>query len=65
MIAELDHQLILWKDPLPEFLQFEEGERECRNEHAAFLRQSYLACKIVIFRPSVEVVLKHADVGHS
>ncbi|EPE25849.1 Zn2/Cys6 DNA-binding protein [Glarea lozoyensis ATCC 20868] len=64
MIAELDHQLVLWRDTLPEFLQFEEGERECRNEHAAFLRQRYLACKSVIFRPYVEVVLKHIDIGH-
>jgi hypothetical protein len=65
MIAELDHQLVLWKDTLPEFLQFEESERDCRNEHAAFLRQRYLACKSVIFRPYVEVILKHSDVGHS
>ena len=64
MIAELDHQLILWKDTLLEFLQFEEGERECWNEHAAFLRQRYLACISVIFRPYVEVVLKHMDMGH-
>ncbi|KAG9236460.1 putative C6 transcription factor [Amylocarpus encephaloides] len=76
MIAELDHQLVLWRETLPEFLQFEVDERgiggrlgvgvvECGNQHAAFLRQRYLACKSVIYRPYVEVVLRHGEIVHS
>lgn len=65
LIAELDRQLVLWHETLPAFLQFEEDTRECVNEHAAFLRQRYLACKSVIYRPYVEVVLKQLDIVHS
>lgn len=65
LIAELDRQLVLWRDTLPEFLQFEDDIRDCSNEHAAFLRQRYLACKSVIYRPYVEIVLKQNDVSHS
>ncbi|KAH8646572.1 putative C6 transcription factor [Tricladium varicosporioides] len=65
MIAELDHQLDLWRSTLPEFLQFEEHAEECSNQHAAFLRQRYLACKSVIYRPYFELILKHNDGDHS
>jgi hypothetical protein len=65
LIAELDRQLVLWHETLPAFLQFEEDTRECLNEHAAFLRQRYLACKSVIYRPYVEIVLKQNDIAHS
>lgn len=65
LIAELDRQLVLWRETLPEFLQFEDDTRECVNEHASFLRQRYLACKSVIYRPYVEIVLKQNDVSHS
>jgi hypothetical protein len=65
LIAELDRQLVLWRETLPEFLQFEDDMRDCVNEHAAFLRQRYLACKSVIYRPYVEIVLKQTDVAHS
>jgi hypothetical protein len=65
LIAELDHQLVLWRDTLPDFLRFEDDTRECANEHAAFVRQRYLACKSVIYRPFVEIVLKQPDVAHS
>lgn len=64
LIAELDHQLVLWRDTLPDFLRFEDDTRECANEHAAFVRQRYLACKSVIYRPYVEIVLK-AEGAHS
>ncbi|KUJ11143.1 putative C6 transcription factor [Mollisia scopiformis] len=65
LITELDRQLVLWHDTLPGFLVFKEDTRECANEHAAFLRQRYLACKSVIYRPYVEIVLKHNDMAHS
>ena len=65
LIAELDHQLVLWRDTLPDFLRFEDDTRECANEHAAFVRQRYLACKSVIYRPYVEIVLKQIDGAHS
>ncbi|CZR54162.1 related to C6 transcription factor [Phialocephala subalpina] len=65
LIAELDRQLVLWHETLPGFLQFEENTQDCGNEHAAFLRQRYLACKSVIYRPYVEIVLKHGDVQHA
>ncbi|CAG8971420.1 hypothetical protein HYALB_00002002 [Hymenoscyphus albidus] len=57
MIAELSHQLLLWRETLPDFLQFEEGAKECSNQYSAFLRQRYLACKSVIYRPYVEMLL--------
>lgn len=65
LIAELDRQLVLWRETLPDFLQFEDDTRECSNDHAAFLRQRYLACKSVIYRPYVEIVLKNQDMTHS
>jgi len=65
LISELDRQLVLWHETLPEFLRFEENTRDCVNEHAAFLRQRYLACKSVIYRPYVEIVLKHREIPHS
>jgi hypothetical protein len=65
LIAELDRQLSLWHETLPEFLKFDEDSRECSNEHAAFLRQRYFACKSVIYRPYVEIVLKQKGVTHS
>jgi len=65
LIAELDRQLILWRDTLPEFLLFDDNIQECPNEHAAFLRQRYLACKSVIYRPYVEILLKHPEILHS
>ncbi|KAF8855543.1 hypothetical protein BDZ45DRAFT_626148 [Acephala macrosclerotiorum] len=61
LITELDRQLVLWHDTLPNFLQFEENTQDCRNEHAAFLRQRYLACKSVIYRSYVEIMLKHGE----
>lgn len=65
LIAELDHQLVLWRDTLPDFLRFEDDTRDCANEHAAFVRQRYLACKSVIYRPYVEIILKQIDSAHS
>jgi hypothetical protein len=65
LIAEFDHRLVLWRETLPDFLRFEDDTRECVNDHAAFVRQRYLACKSVIYRPYVEIVLKQREVVHS
>ncbi|KAL2070835.1 hypothetical protein VTL71DRAFT_13861 [Oculimacula yallundae] len=63
LILELDRQLSLWHDTLPPFLHFSEDTRECSNPHAAFLRQRFLACKSVIYRPYVEIVLNGRGQG--
>ncbi|KAL4778880.1 hypothetical protein BJX76DRAFT_365857 [Aspergillus varians] len=49
--AELDHQLKKWKDLLPPPFQFTTNREPTRSTEAGFLRQRYLACKSVIYRP--------------
>ncbi|KAL2818585.1 hypothetical protein BJX63DRAFT_383451 [Aspergillus granulosus] len=51
VVAELDHQLTKWKDLLPPPFQFSATQDPVRSIEAGFLRQRYLACKSVIYRP--------------
>ncbi|KAL5335052.1 hypothetical protein BJX70DRAFT_333930 [Aspergillus crustosus] len=51
VVAELDHQLEEWKDVLPPHFQFSVDQEPTRSPEAGFLRQRYLACKSVIYRP--------------
>jgi hypothetical protein len=51
IVAELAHQLDGWRDLLPPHLQFTVDSKLVRNPTGAFLRQRYLACKSVIYRP--------------
>ncbi|KAL3463527.1 hypothetical protein BJX64DRAFT_116427 [Aspergillus heterothallicus] len=51
VVAELDHQLEKWKDLLPPPFQFSATREPTHSVEAGFLRQRYLACKSVIYRP--------------
>ncbi|KAL4966622.1 fungal specific transcription factor domain-containing protein [Aspergillus stella-maris] len=51
VVAELDHQLTKWKDLLPPTFHFDVNRDPAHSIEAGFLRQRYLACKSVIFRP--------------
>ncbi|KAK3393315.1 hypothetical protein B0H63DRAFT_491346 [Podospora didyma] len=53
VVAELNHQLDEWRDVLPSAFAFSVGF-ECEptaTEHGGFLRQRYLTCRSVIYRP--------------
>ncbi|KAJ0338936.1 hypothetical protein COL922a_004971 [Colletotrichum nupharicola] len=56
VVAELNHQLDEWRDVLPAAFKFEVGFNHIGNqstptEHGGFLRQRYLTCRSVIYRP--------------
>ncbi|KAL2869004.1 fungal specific transcription factor domain-containing protein [Aspergillus lucknowensis] len=51
VVAELDHQLQKWKDLLPPPFQFSVDRDPAQSIEAGFLRQRYLTCKSVIYRP--------------
>ncbi|KKK21393.1 hypothetical protein AOCH_000710 [Aspergillus ochraceoroseus] len=51
VVAELDHQLERWKDLLPPPFQFALSREPAPSPEGGFLRQRYLACKSVIYRP--------------
>lgn len=59
IIAELDHQLEEWRAVLPAKFAFEVGYGvgEAETEHGGFLRQRYLTCRSVIYRPYLMWVL--------
>lgn len=51
IVAELSHQLDEWKDLLPPEFQFTVDTQPTRGPLGGFLRQRYLTCRSVIFRP--------------
>ncbi|OLN88989.1 hypothetical protein CCHL11_06017 [Colletotrichum chlorophyti] len=57
VVAELNHQLDEWREVLPPAFAFSVGFDELGNsqstatEHGGFLRQRYLTCRSVIYRP--------------
>ncbi|KAF2169423.1 hypothetical protein M409DRAFT_65092 [Zasmidium cellare ATCC 36951] len=51
VVAELNHQLDEWRDVLPGYFSFTVDLAPAANERAAFLRQRYLTCRSVIYRP--------------
>lgn len=51
MVAELDHQLEEWRELLPLAFQFTLDTLPSPNQQAGFLRQRYLTCRSVIYRP--------------
>ncbi|KAK8097291.1 hypothetical protein PG999_013235 [Apiospora kogelbergensis] len=52
IVTELDHQLDEWRDVLPPAFLFNINDMaEYPSECGGFLRQRYLTCKSVIFRP--------------
>jgi hypothetical protein len=76
VVAELDHQLEEWRDVLPAAFAFDVGfdsssSSNCRRngtaehvgEHGGFLRQRYLTCRSVIYRPYLMWMLSGAGDG--
>ncbi|KAK6592473.1 C6 zinc finger domain-containing protein [Botrytis cinerea] len=57
IVEELDHQLEEWRDFLPPALQFVVDTQPAQGQHAGFLRQRYLTCRSVIYRPYLTWVL--------
>lgn len=51
VVAELDHQLDEWRDVLPSAFQFTVDAEPAQTEAGGFLRQRYLTCRSVIYRP--------------
>ncbi|KAF6824803.1 C6 zinc finger domain-containing protein [Colletotrichum plurivorum] len=55
VVAELNHQLDEWREVLPPAFAFSVGfgeiGRGTATEHGGFLRQRYLTCRSVIYRP--------------
>lgn len=70
VVRELDHQLEEWRDVLPAAFAFSlnadqtaDGKRI--TEHGGFLRQRYLTCRSVIYRPYLMWMLSGAGEGNS
>ncbi|KAF2836365.1 putative C6 transcription factor [Patellaria atrata CBS 101060] len=51
IVAELSHQLDDWRELLPPPLQFSLDNHPTTNALGGFLRQRYLTCQSIIFRP--------------
>lgn len=51
MVSELDEQLTMWRDLLPPAFRFTVDTQPVESQHGAFLRQRYLTCKSLIYRP--------------
>lgn len=60
VVSELAHQLDEWKDLLPFSFQFSVNLDHTRTEEGAFLRQRYLTCKSVIYRPYLTWALSNS-----
>ncbi|KXS99219.1 hypothetical protein AC578_6882 [Pseudocercospora eumusae] len=63
IVAELDHQLEEWRKCLPPFFRFTIDESKTETQHGGFLRQRYLTCRAVIYRPFLNQVLSKASHG--
>ena len=57
VVLELDHQLEEWREFLPDAFKFSVSTEETETGHAAYLRQRYLTCRSVIYRPYLTWVL--------
>ncbi|TVY89078.1 hypothetical protein LAWI1_G004735 [Lachnellula willkommii] len=57
VVLELNHQLEEWRDFLPVAFNFSLDARETATEYGGFLRQRYLTCRSVIYRPYLTWVL--------
>lgn len=64
VVAELDHQLDEWRDVLPAAFQFDVGTAEPMAEAGGFLRQRYLTCRSVIYRPYLMWMLSGSGRAH-
>ena len=64
IVSELHHQLDEWRDLLPPSFQFSVDTQPPINQHAGFLRQRYLTCQSVIYRPYLSCMLANPS-SHS
>ena len=64
VVSELDNQLETWRDMLPEDLKFSIDNAPQQKERQGFLRQRFLACKTIIFRPYLDKVLREPQLLH-
>lgn len=61
VVSELAFQLDEWKELLPYPFQFSVNLEPTRTEEGAFLRQRYLTCKSVIYRPYLTWALSNGE----
>lgn len=61
IVSELDHQLEEWRQFLPATFSFSVDTHQTTTEHGGFLRQRYLTCRSVIYRPYLTRVLMIND----
>lgn len=55
--SELEHQLQNWRNALPETLWFPEDADPVEDQYQYYLRQRFLSCRSVIYRPYLVLVL--------
>lgn len=63
IVAELNRQLDEWRDFLPASFSFNVEMAPAANEAAAFLRQRFLTCRSVIYRPYLMWLLEPTSSG--
>lgn len=63
IVAELQRQLDDWRDVLPSSFYFSIDTEETATEAGGFLRQRYLTCKGVIYRPYLMWMLSDSHGG--
>ena len=63
MVSELDEQLNMWRELLPPAFRFTIDTQPVESQHGAFLRQRYLVCKSLIYRPYLMSALAQAQHG--
>jgi hypothetical protein len=61
LVSELNHQLEEWRECLPPAYRFSVDTQPPDNQHGGFLRQRYLTCKSVIYRPYLTWALAHSQ----
>ncbi|KAL1960100.1 hypothetical protein VTO42DRAFT_272 [Malbranchea cinnamomea] len=60
VVSELDHQLEQWRDLLPPDFQFSVDSKPAASPQGGFLRQRYLTCRSVIYRPYLTWALSNS-----
>ncbi|PPJ52282.1 hypothetical protein CBER1_09561 [Cercospora berteroae] len=65
VVTELDHQLEEWRTCLPPVFQFAVDTSPAGSQRGGFLRQRYLTCRAVIYRPYLNQVLSRTSTGEA
>jgi hypothetical protein len=60
VVSELSHQLEEWREFLPIYFKFSVDTQETATEYGGFLRQRYLTCRSVIYRPYLTWILTNS-----